>query len=144
MYWEAKGVNMKNGFTLIELLVVIAIISIIAAFMMPNFIGVQDRAKEAGVKAVMHSIQLALEAYNMENEAYPMGTNISLRELVDNYLIQGGYVTSVPKNPFTGKDYSSSDSAGKIMYVYDDSSGAYKLIGYKRNGFSTLLELGNM
>lgn len=135
---------MKNGFTLIELLVVIAIISIIAAFMMPNFIGVQDRAKEAGVKAVMHSIQLALEAYNMENEAYPMGTNISLRELVDNYLIQGGYVTSVPKNPFTGKDYSSSDSAGKIMYVYDDSSGAYKLIGYKRNGFSTLLELGNM
>jgi type II secretion system protein G len=135
---------MKNGFTLIELLVVMAIISIIAAFMMPNFIGVQDRAKEAGVKAVMHSIQLAVEAYNMENEAYPMGSNIPLRELIDNYLIQGGYVTSVPKNPFTGKEYSASDSAGKITYVYDDSTGSYKLVGYKRNGMSKLLELSNM
>ncbi len=135
---------MSKAFTLIELLVVIAIISIIAAFMMPNFIGVQDRAKEAGVKAVMHSIQLAVEAYNMENEAYPMGSNITLRELVDNYLTQGGYVTSVPKNPLTGKEYSASDRAGKVVYIYDDSTGSYKLIGYKRNGFSKLLELSNM
>jgi prepilin-type N-terminal cleavage/methylation domain-containing protein len=135
---------MSKAFTLIDLLVVIAIISIIAAFMMPNFIGVQDRAKEAGVKAVMHSIQLAVEAYNMENEAYPMGSDITLRELIDNYLMQGGYVTSVPKNPFTGTEYSASDRAGKIMYVYDDSTGSYKLIGYKRNGFSKLLELSNM
>lgn len=135
---------MGKAFTLIELLVVVAIISIIAAFMMPNFIGVQDRTKEAGVKAVMHAIQPAIEAYNMENEAYPMGSNISLRELVDNYLLQGGYATSVPKNPFTGKEYTASDSAGKIVYIYDDSTGSYKLIGYKRNGFSKLLELSNM
>jgi prepilin-type N-terminal cleavage/methylation domain-containing protein len=135
---------MSKAFTLIELLVVIAIISIIAAFMMPNFLGVQDRAKEAGVKAVMHSIQLSIESYNMENEAYPMGNNIPLRELIDNYLVQGGYVISVPKNPFTGKEYTGSDSAGKIIYVYDDSTGSYKLTGYKRNGFSKLLELGNM
>ena len=135
---------MNKAFTLIELLVVIAIISIIAAFMMPNFVGVQDRAKEAGVKAVMHSIQLAVEAYNMENEAYPMGNNISLRELIDNYLTQGGYVVLMPKNPYTGKEYSAGDKAGKIVYAYDDTSGAYKFIGYKRNGFSKLLELSNM
>jgi len=135
---------MKNGFTLIELLVVIAIISIIAAFMMPNFVGVQDRAREAGVKAVMHSIQMAIEAYNMENESYPMGNNISLKELIDEYLSQGGYVTTVPKNPFTGQEYSESDKAGKIMYVYDDQTSAYKLIGYKRNGYSEILELSNM
>jgi len=134
---------MKNGFTLIELLVVIAIISIIAAFMMPNFLGVQDRAKEAGVKAVMHSIQLAVESYNMENEAYPMGSNIPMRELIDNYLMQGGYVTTIPKNPFTGKEYVASDKAGKIIYVYDDSTASYKLVGYKRNGFSKVLELSN-
>jgi prepilin-type N-terminal cleavage/methylation domain-containing protein len=135
---------MSKAFTLIELLIVIAIISIIAAFMMPNFLGVQDRAKEAGVKAVMHSIQLAVESYNMENEAYPMGNNIPLRELIDNYLVQSGYVTAIPKNPFTGKEYAVSDRAGKVIYVYDDSTASYKLVGYKRNGFSKLLELGNM
>ncbi len=135
---------MSKAFTLIELLVVIAIISIIAAFMMPNFVGVQDRAREAGVKAVMHSIQMAIEAYNMENEAYPMGNNISLKELIDEYLSQGGYVTTIPKNPFTGKEYTESDTAGKIIYVYDDQTSAYKLIGYKRNGYSEILELSNM
>ena len=135
---------MSKAFTLIELLVVIAIISIIAAFMMPNFIGVQDRTREAGVKAVMHSIQLAVEAYNMENEAYPMGNNISLKGLIDNYLTQGGYVVSIPKNPFTGKEYTEGDKAGKIVYIYDDTNGSYKLIGYKRNGFSKLQELSNM
>ena len=135
---------MKNGFTLIELLVVIAIISIIAAFMMPNFVGVQDRAREAGVKAVMHSVQMAIEAYNMENDSYPMGNNISLKELIDQYLSQGGYVTTIPKNPFTGKEYTEADSAGKIMYAYDDPTSSYKLTGYKRNGYSTVLELSNM
>jgi prepilin-type N-terminal cleavage/methylation domain-containing protein len=135
---------MNKAFTLIELLVVIAIISIIAAFMMPNFIGVQDRAKEAGVKTVMHAVQLAIESYNMENESYPMGTNITLRELCDNYLLQGAYLTAVPKNPFTGKDYDASDKAGKIMYFYDDASGSYKLTGFKRNGSSKILELTNM
>jgi len=133
----------NSGFTLIELMVVIAIISIIAAFMMPNFIGVQDRTKEAGVKAVMHSVQLAVEAYNMENESYPMGNNITLKDLCDDYLIQGGYLTSVPVNPFTGKEYTAGDRAGKILYYYDDSSGTYKIDGFKRNGISRLQELSN-
>jgi prepilin-type N-terminal cleavage/methylation domain-containing protein len=136
--------NMKNGFTLIELLVVIAVISIIAAFMMPNFIGVQDRAKEAAEKNIMHSVQLAVESYNMENESYPMGTNISLFELYTNYLSPAGYMTALPKNPFTGQDYADADKAGKIMYEYDDASGSYKITGYKRNGFSKVLELSNM
>jgi prepilin-type N-terminal cleavage/methylation domain-containing protein len=135
---------MKNAFTLIELLVVIAIISIIAAFMVPNFMGVQDRAKEAAVKAVMHSVQLGIESYNMENEAYPMGNNISLKQLITDYLAQGGYVTAIPNNPFTGKPYDEGDKAGKIVYVYDDTTSQYKLVGYKRNGFSELLELSNM
>ena len=135
---------MNKAFTLIELLVVIAIISIIAALMVPNFVGVKDRAKEVAVKSVMHSVQLAVESYNMENEAYPMGNNISLKELYDNYLSQGGYMAQVPLNPFTGKAYAEADQAGKIIYFYDDTSGAYKLVGYKRNGFSKLLELSNM
>jgi general secretion pathway protein G len=134
----------SKAFTLIELLVVITIISIIAAFMVPNILGVQDRAKEAAVKSVMHSVQLAVEAYQMENESYPMGSNISLSQLCDNYLLENGYITSIPKNPFTGLVYGENEKAGKIIYQYDDSTGVYKLIGYKRNGFSKLQELSNI
>ncbi len=133
----------RRGFTLIEILVVLAIIGVIIAFMLPNFLGTQDRAKEGSVKAILHSVQLAIEAYNMENEIYPIGTNVPLKSLYDNYLAPGGYLSSLPKNPFTGQPYTDQDIPGKIVYNYDQNSGKYTLTGYKRNGTTKLLELQN-
>ncbi len=136
---------MKNkGFTLVEVLVVIGIIGLLMVFLVPNLLGSQDRAKEAAVKAVMHSVQLAVEAYNMENGTYPVAHNITLKNLSENYLLPGGYLSSTPKNPFTGLEYADSDVAGKITYNYNDLEGSYKITGYKRNGSSKILELTNM
>ena len=134
----------KNGFTLIELLVVIGIIGLLIVFLVPNIMGAQDRGKEAAVKSVMHSVQLAIEAYNMENESYPVGKNIPLQSLSQNYLMGGNYIANVPTNPFTGKQYQDSDSMGKIMYSYNEIDNNYVLTGYKRNGFSKILDLSNM
>jgi type II secretion system protein G len=134
----------KSGFTLMEMLIVIGIIGLLSMFLVPNLLGAQDRAKDAAVKAVMHTAQLAVEAYQMENDVYPMGKNIPLESLAKNYLIQGGYLAAVPKNPFTGKEYTDSDAAGKIIYGYEDTTGKYTLTGYKRNGFSKVLDLSNM
>lgn len=135
---------MKKGFTLVEILVVIGIIGLLAVFLVPNLLGARDRAKEASVKGVMHSVQLAIEAYNMENDVYPLGSNIPLESLCRNYLMAGGYIASVPKNPFTGSQYTDADVAGKIIYNYDNASGAYTLTGYKRNGTTKILDLTNM
>ncbi len=135
---------MRKGFTLVEILVVIGIIGLLAVFLVPNLLGARDRAKEAGVKGVMHSVQLAVEAYQMENSVYPLATNLPLESLCRNYLMGGGYVATIPKNPFTGKPYTDADSAGKIVYTYNDSTGVYTLTGYKRNGLSEVLVLTNM
>ena len=135
---------MRKGFTLVEILVVIGIIGLLSVFLVPNLLGARDRAKEAAVKGVMHSVQLAIEAYQMENEVYPIGTNVPLESLCKNYLMGGGYIASVPKNPFTGVVYTDADVAGKIVYNYDNATGAYTLTGYKRNGTAKLLELSPM
>jgi general secretion pathway protein G len=141
---ETRNSKCRKGFTLVEILIVIGIIGLLAAFLVPNLLGAKDRGKEAAVKGVMHSVQLAIESYQMENEVYPMGVNQPLESLCKNYLMAGGYIASVPKNPFTGLDYVDADSAGKIIYSYDNATGGYVLSGYKRNGSSKILELTNL
>ncbi|PIS30483.1 hypothetical protein COT42_02860 [Candidatus Saganbacteria bacterium CG08_land_8_20_14_0_20_45_16] len=134
----------RPGFTMIELLVVIGIIGLLAVFLTPKLLGAKDRAKETAVKAVMHSMQLAVEAYAMENETYPLDTNVPLESLATNYLMPGGYLASIPMNPFTGKEYKDADRAGRIIYDYDDATGKFTIMGYNRTGLKKILELSNL
>lgn len=72
-----KWKTQYKGFTLIELLIVIAIIAILAAIAIPNFLLAQVRAKVSGAMSDMKSLATALEAYYVDNNAYPW-TNLGL------------------------------------------------------------------
>lgn len=69
-----KYITGKSGFTLIELLIVVAIISILAAIAIPNFLAAQTRAKVAKAQKEMQSLATGLEAYHIDNTAYPPGS----------------------------------------------------------------------
>jgi type II secretion system protein G len=94
-------VQNAKGFTLIEMLVVMIIIGILAAIVIPNFIRMQARAKEASVKANMHTMQLAIEDFSARNDGvYPDNAGSSTPEgLTVQDLCPGG---AYPDNPFTG------------------------------------------
>ena len=91
----------EGGFTLIELLIVIIIIGILAAIAIPMFLSQRDKAKDAAVKEGVHSIQVGVESYAVDNnDAYPVGD----QALTNGCCSCRTYVDNWPKNPWTNAD----------------------------------------
>jgi Tfp pilus assembly protein PilE len=49
-------------------MIVVLVIGILAAIAMPNFMAMRERAREAGVKANMHTVQLHAEDYGVMHD----------------------------------------------------------------------------
>lgn len=112
-----------SGFTLIEVMVVVVILGILAAIIVPNVIGKDEKARVEATKASLREVSNALEMYKLDNHKYPT-TQEGLEALVKkppaakNWAPQG-YLKSMPKdswgNPF---QYMSPGPAGKPYDLY--------------------------
>jgi general secretion pathway protein G len=137
MEMDIKSQNKRKGFTLIELLIVVVIIGILAAIAMPNFVSMLDRAKESDLAENMHTFQLAIEDYAVQNTGrYPLAANAAT---VQANLPSGTW----PRNPFTGvanqaPTWNADPAASGVMGNNPATAVGYTLKGF---GKSALLPL---
>lgn len=72
----------SGAFTLIEIMVVVVILGVLAATIIPQFIGTTHDAKVSAAKAHIAELEAALERFNIHMDRYPT-TEEGLKLLVE-------------------------------------------------------------
>jgi general secretion pathway protein G len=116
--------RVHRGFTLIEMLVTIAIIAILAALVAPSVFRNVGDAKVTAARSQIETLALALDAYRLDNDAYPETAQglAALRTVPVNGAVprnwRGPYLRrTVPLDPWARPyEYRSPGTANPQSY----------------------------
>ena len=74
----------RQGFTLLEVLLVLAILGVIAAMVVPQLLGRQQKASVDATRASIHGLEQALKLYAVDHDGeFPQGSQEELSVLLN-------------------------------------------------------------
>lgn len=129
-------IRKSGGFTLIELLVAISIIGVLSSFLLANFIGVRERARDGVRKSDLRQIQSALELYRSDQGNYPDTASFPN---CSTAFTDGGnpavtYMQKIPCDPLNTEQH---------IYTYSSDGNTYSLYACLENINDSQKEIPN-
>lgn len=106
MHKQFQAHNPHAAFTIVELLIVIVVIGVLAAITVVAYSGLQLRAETARVQSLSQQFTKKLEAFQIENGAYPASITDCPAPAAGNLCLSPGSGMSIsylllPKGPHT-------------------------------------------
>ncbi|MBI3615770.1 MAG: prepilin-type N-terminal cleavage/methylation domain-containing protein [Candidatus Omnitrophica bacterium] len=93
----------RRGFTMIELLIVISIIAILAAAIIPNFIGFDTEARVAATKSNLDTLRTRITLFRAKEGAYPSTLDDLLTHSYSDAGVQKPYLQKMPPELVSNK-----------------------------------------
>ena len=101
----------RRGFTMFELLIVISIIAILAAAIIPNFIGFDTEARVAATKSNLDTLRTRITLYRAKEGVYPTSLSDLLMKSYVDAGVQKPYLQKIPAELVSTKKGSSAHKA---------------------------------
>jgi len=126
----------KVGFTLIELMVVVAIIGVLALLGLRLYIGQQQKAKNAIVKANAGTIQTLIQAELADTTSALVWAKVTAAS-PNLFTASGIHIPDGAAQDRNGVGGTVGTDIGYVVVVYDDATPGSEFFTINGNAFNT-------
>lgn len=132
----------KSAFTLVEILIVVVILGILAAVVVPRFVGAVEEASVGTTQSELHKLRRAVDVYRVRNgDSLPL-VNAGDGTWGDLISGDGSYLKEAPLNPYVGgdnqktiliRDTPDEEFQSEYAWVYSSATGDVWAGGFDEN-----------